>query len=101
MPRKKTAPSSAEYRIFETSEYRRRLDKLGATARAFIEAKLRSTAYPRLRLEPHFGTNIRKLVDHHPETWRYRLGRFRLFYSIDSAARIVYILTVDWRTDAY
>jgi len=33
--------------------------------------------------------------------WRYRLGQFRLFYGIDVSNRTVYIVTIDYRKDAY
>jgi mRNA interferase RelE/StbE len=36
-----------------------------------------------------------------PETWRYRIGPYRLFYSVDENERIVFLLTVDDRKDAY
>ncbi|MCX7003920.1 MAG: type II toxin-antitoxin system RelE/ParE family toxin [bacterium] len=33
--------------------------------------------------------------------WRYRLGSFRLFYSVDKEQRIVFVLTIDDRKNAY
>jgi len=36
-----------------------------------------------------------------PETWRYRSGPYRLFYSVDEDDKIVFMLTVDDRKDAY
>jgi mRNA interferase RelE/StbE len=41
------------------------------------------------------------LRDYSSETWRYRLGRYRLFYLIDGDERIIYLLTLDDRKDAY
>lgn len=63
--------------------------------------KVTSYIYPRLRKEPHFGNNIKKLKSWNPETWRYRLGDFRLFYEIDETEKIVFIITLVPRSKAY
>lgn len=89
------------YRIFETQEFIDRLMEFPKSDRLFLEKKLRSYTYPQLKAEPHFGLNIKKLVDYIPPTWRYRIGKFRLFYSIDEKQNIVSILTIDFRKDAY
>jgi len=57
--------------------------------------------YPQLKEEPHYGNNIKKLVGYKPEIWRYRIGKFRLFYVIDENEKIIYILSIDLRKDAY
>jgi mRNA interferase RelE/StbE len=90
-----------DYRIFETSEFQRNLRALDARQRSFVEIKLKRHVYPQLRAQPHFGPNVKKLHDYQPETWRYRVGRFRIFYGIDRPRRIVNILTLDDRKDAY
>ena len=89
------------YRIFETNEYSKRISKFGQHDSEFILNKLTSYIYPQLKAEPHFGNNIKKLAGYKPETWRYRFGKYRLFYSIDEQAKIVFILTVEFRKDAY
>ena len=58
-------------------------------------------ANPQIEEEPFWGRNIRKLRDYDPSIWRYRIGKFRVFYFIDSKERVVYILSVDRRKDAY
>ena len=93
--------SLTDYRIFETDEFRRNVRKLDARQRSFVELKLQRYIYPQLRARPHHGSNIKKLQGYQPETWRYRVGRFRVFYSIDDPNRIVHILTLDHRKDAY
>ena len=90
-----------EYRIFETEEFQRTLGKLSARERDSIRGKLTTYAYPRLRELPYFGPNIRKLRDYTPETWRYRIGRYRVFCVVDQAEHVVYLLTVEARKDAY
>ena len=91
----------SEFRIFETEEYLKKLKKLPEADARRIGRKLHEYVYPRLRREPFFGPNIKKLRDYTPDTWRYRIGRFRLFYGIDEAESVVQILTIDLRRDAY
>ena len=91
---------SSEYRVFETDEFLRTLRKLPSDARA-IEKKLQQYVYPQLRVEPFFGANIKKLRGYDPAVWRYRIGRFRVFYTVEQEERIVFVLSVDARKDAY
>ncbi len=90
-----------DYRIFETDEFRRSLRKLDAPQRSYVEIRLKRRVYPQLRTQPYVGPNIKKLRGYEPETWRYRLGQFRVFYGIDQRQRIIHILTVENRKDAY
>ncbi len=91
----------SEFQIFETAEFQKALAKLPVAQLPFIERKLSSHVYPQLRRQPYFGPNIKKLHDYSPATWRYRLGRYRLFYLIDEDARVVCLLTLDDRKEAY
>ena len=100
MPRRGAA-DLPDYRIFETDEFRRKLEKLSVGDRETVGSKLNDYAFPSLREQPHFGVNIRKLRGYLPETWRYRIGRFRVFYSIDEEERTVYVLTIEARKNAY
>jgi len=90
-----------EFRIFETDEFLVRLKKVEPARREFLESKIREYVYPRLRQEPYYGPQIKKLRGYSPDTWRYRLGDYRLFYTVDSKERVVYLLTIDDRKDAY
>jgi len=65
------------------------------------EKKLLEYIYPQLKEEPHFGNNIKKLVNYKPETRRFRIDKYRLFYTIDEGDKIIYMLTIDLRKDAY
>ena len=91
----------SDYRIFETEEFLRSLDRLPEADACFLRAKLTSLAYPQLRQMPFFGPNVRKLRGYSPETWRYRVGRYRVFFCVDDTEKIVFILSVDKRKDAY
>ena len=88
-----------EFRIFETEEFRKALCRLGPPR--FLPRKLDTYVYPHLRQGPHYGPNIRKLQGYEPPTWRYRIGPYRLFFTVDDEKRVVFILTIDDRKDAY
>ena len=92
---------SSEYAIFETDEFSHKLGKLPPNDARIVRRKLEQYAYPQIRQEPFFGANIKKLHGYTPDTWRYRIGRFRVFYTVDQEQRIIFILTVDARKDAY
>ena len=91
----------SEFRIFETDEFRKKLLKLPARDAEQIRGKLEDYVYPQLGVEPFFGRNVKKLRGYSPDTWRYRIGRFRVFYTVDTDDHVVSILTVDLRRDAY
>ena len=91
----------SDYRIFETAEFQKQLKKITTRQRQVVERKLSAYVYPRLRTAPYYGPNIRKLRGYTPDTWRYRIGNYRVFYCVDEQERIVFILTVDDRKDAY
>ena len=91
----------SDFRVFETEEFAKSLKKLSSNDVAFLRQKLDSFVYPQIKAEPFWGNNIKKLRGYNPETWRYRIGKFRLFYIVDPDEKIVFILTVDYRKDAY
>ena len=90
-----------KYRIFETAEFLKRIEKLDHQNKIFIKKKLTSYVYPQIKLEPFLGKNIKKLREYVPDTWRYRIGKFRIFYTLEQEEKIIYILTIDHRKDTY
>lgn len=92
---------SNSYRIFETAVFQEYIQELPNAVRSKIEVKLRTYVYPQLKIQPHFGPNIKKLKNWEPETWRYRIGPWRFFYEIDEIENIVFMTTIDNRKDAY
>ncbi|MBM4163512.1 MAG: hypothetical protein FJ222_03605 [Lentisphaerae bacterium] len=36
-----------------------------------------------------------------PATWRYRVGPYRIFFALDESERMVFVLSIDDRKDAY
>lgn len=91
----------SEYRIFETEQFERDLQKNLGARREKIAAKLREYVYPQLKAQPYFGKNIRKLKGYKPETWRYRIGPHRFFYEVDEQRKIVFLLAAETRQGSY
>ena len=63
--------------------------------------KILKDVYPRLRTNPYSGPNIRRLTGNLKSIFRYRIGDYRLFYTVDPSGRRVYILELHDRKDAY
>jgi len=91
----------SEYRIFETDEFRKSNKRLAQKRGRSLDKKLTEYVYPQLRQEPHYGPNIKRLQGYDPLTWRYRVGDYRIFYLIDEEEKIVFMLAVDDRKEAY
>ena len=89
------------YRIFETRQFLSALQRLDPSVRLPIQKKLETYVYLQLHQKPHAGPNIKKLRGWGPETWRYRIGPWRFFYEIHDEERMVYLLTLTHRRDAY
>ena len=90
-----------QYRVFETDNFIRAMGKIKGRNKTLIENKLEKRAYPQLKNEPYYGKNIKKLKNYKPETWRYRIGNYRAFYEINDIEKIVYIIGISTRQDAY
>ena len=93
--------SLPDFKIFETKEFLKQLGKLPLNESTFLRNRLNGYVYPQLRIEPFYGKNIKKLQGYSPDTWRYRIGSFRVFYIVDKKEHIVFILTIDTRRNAY
>ena len=90
-----------EYRLFETENFQRELARLGPTAAKRIRTRLENRAYPALRAAPRQVPSSARLKDWDPPTWRLRIGPYRLFYRIDDEERVVWLIGVSDRKDAY
>ena len=88
------------YRIFVTKQFEKDLEKI-THGRRKIAQKLSDFVYPQLRQHPHFGSNIKKLKDFMPDTWRYRIGAWRFFYEIDEKEKVIYMVAASHRGSAY
>lgn len=89
---------STSYHIAETETYQRKIAK--SEYRNCYQRAL-DRLYPQLRKNPFSGPNIRRLKGDLGSIYRYRIGDYRFFYTIDSGKGIVYLLDLDNRKDAY
>jgi mRNA interferase RelE/StbE len=90
-----------KFRIFEADQFIEDLSQDFKGQGERIRKKLSQYVYPQLRNNPYFGKNIKKLKNYEPETWRYRIGRYRFFYEIEEKERIVYMVAAESRKDSY
>lgn len=90
-----------KYRIFETDQFIEDLSQDFEGQGDRIRKKLSELVYPQLRENPYLGKNIKKLKNYKPDTWRYRIGKYRFFYEIDEKDRMIYMTTADARKDSY
>ncbi len=88
----------SEFRIAETRVFIKKIEK-----REFLEIypKIKTKVYPQLKLDPLYGANIKKLKGEYSDFYRYRIGKFRLFFSVDLNEKIIYITDLQLRKDAY
>lgn len=91
----------ADYRIFETASFLEDLAAAPAAQRLRLAAKLGGYVYPCLRRAPKDHPQARLLRGYLPETWRWRMGDWRAFYLVDDEARVVSMIALALRRDAY
>lgn len=89
------------YKIFETDQFIDDIDKIKGKNQEKLYTKIKEYVYSQLKENPYFGPNIKKLVNWKPETWRYRIRNYRLFYEIDEEEKIVFIVAFETRGNAY
>jgi len=82
------------FKIFETDQSLKDLKKLEKPYQTRIYNKILNTIYPQIKNNPYFGKDIKKLRAYEPETWRYRIGSFRLFYEINDKEKAIIITTI-------
>ena len=91
--------SSGRFRIAETESFQKQLKKNPELKRVY--RKIREYVYPLLRENPYYGPNIKRLRENLSEYYRYRIGDYRLFYSIDDDEVIVIVVKLGHRQSAY
>lgn len=89
---------SEEFRIAETATFRNGLETQNCQR---YYKKLIENVYPRLKINPYYGPNIKRLKGDLKSVFRYRIGDYRLFYTVDPEKKYVYILTLENRKDSY
>lgn len=89
---------SGDFVIAETHHFQK---KAGRFAAKGIYRKISTFVYPQLRANPFFGPNIKKLKGYFSELYRYRIGDYRMFYSVDTQRKIVFIADLEHRKSSY
>lgn len=87
-----------KFKIAETNTF---ASKVTDSKYSKIYKKISDFVYPQLRENPFFGSNIKKLKGEFEGLYRYRVGRYRIFYKIEDDKILVIILDIDDRKDAY
>ncbi len=93
--------SLSNYTVFETQHFQDEFSKFSFSQREKLLEKIRSFVYTQLKNNPYYGSNIKKLKDKLPETWRYRIGDYRLTYEIDKENKTIVIYSFRHRKEAY
>ncbi|MBE7439158.1 MAG: type II toxin-antitoxin system RelE/ParE family toxin [Spirochaetales bacterium] len=89
---------SASFRLAETATYRKSLDKLKNLS---LEQRIREIVYPEIVKSPLAGPNIKKLKGQYDLLYRFRIGDYRIFYLVDTTAKIIFLTEIHHRKDAY
>ena len=92
----------SDFRIFETEQFQKDLKAIASSGMPKLVSKLHKYVYPQLRSNPAAaGSNAKRLKGPYSDTYRYRIGAWRFFYTIDEKHRIVYMIAASHRSRAY
>ena len=86
-----------DFKIAETKNFQK--IKKGIDKK--IYDKIVNIVYPQLRLNPYYGTNIKKIKGKFEGYYRYRIGNYRLFYLIEDEKVLVIVTDFRHRQNAY
>jgi len=89
---------SNNYKIAETATFSNNISKKKFS---FLYPKIKDYVYPILKNNPFFGPHIKKLKGKLSDFYRYRIGKYRLFYTVDQDKIIIFIADIKDRKDAY
>ena len=90
---------SSKYAIAETDTFRKVIRKNKAFAALY--RRICEVVYPVLRHEPDFGPNIKRPKGEFSDFHRYRVGEYRLFYTINEQDLVVIVADLRSRQQAY
>ena len=90
---------SADFSIAETEAFHKQLRKSPQLRRVY--EKISTYVYPILRKNPFVGPNIKRLGGNLSEFYRFRIGDYRLFYTVDQRQVMVFIIRIEHRKEAY
>ena len=86
---------------FEIAETESFISKIEDRKFKKIYQKIKDYVYPQLRLNPFFGSNIKKLKGEFEGIYRYRIGDNRIFYKIENDKVLIIVLDISDKKDAY
>jgi len=86
------------FKIAETDTFEK---KIQSAKYRHLYKKISDYVYPILRKNPFFSPHIKKLKGEYKELYRYRIGDFRLFYTVSEETIIIFIIDIESRKDAY
>lgn len=89
---------STKFKIAETDTFFKKIEKSEFRS---IYSKINNYIYPQLRSNPFYGPNIKKLKGEFADIYRYRIGDYRLFYTVETDTIIVFIMDLVHRKDSY
>lgn len=90
--------SHEKFSIAETESFQKKIENRDYR---HLKPKIYQFVYPILKMNPFFGPNIKKLKGEFEGIYRYRIGSFRLFYTIEEEKLLVISIDIEKRKDAY
>jgi len=87
----------SDFKIAETKTFSKAKEKIDNR----LYQKIKHVVYPQLRKNPFYGSNIKKLKGEFEDYYRYRIGKYRLFYLIEKKEVLVLIVDLHQRKNAY
>ena len=87
-----------KFQIAETETFSK---KINSDKFSHLYNKITNDVFPVLRKNPFFGINIKKLKGKFNDLYRFRMGDFRIFYKIDEIEKLVFIINIENKKDAY
>ena len=89
---------SVKYKIAETESFQKKIKKPEFRK---LYKKIEEYIYPLIKRNPFYGPNIKRLKGEYLEFYRYRIGDYRLFYTVKDEEIIIYIIDIVHRKEAY
>ncbi len=96
--RRGSIESLNEFKIAETHTFQKKIESYEFKG---YYNKIKTIIYPILRQNPYHGPNIKRLKGKLKPVYRYRIGNYRLFYTINKEKMLVFILDFIHRKEAY
>ncbi len=88
----------ADFKIAETDNFRKKMATFDFKS---SYKKISNYIYPQLIQNPFFGPNIKKLKGKLSNIYHYRVGKLRIFYTIDSDKKLVFMIDINKRKEVY